>query len=377
MNLTLALTSAFCLLLACSAAFYVWLVLRMFLALGKVRLGRSKLKPKVSVLVAARNEEANLAVLLDALLAQDYEGEFDIWLADDRSTDQTPKILEDYAREHPEKLNVVTITELAEKVSPKKHAITKLVESCSGELLLLTDADCRVPKGWISGIVKEFEPGIDLVAGNSYLELPKAGAKALLYMQGVETMSYRIAGTAGLALRMPLTSTGNNLAYRKSFFAKVEGFKNVEHIQSGDDDLLMQKAVSNPWSIRYCVNPETFVATDGKATFKELWEQRKRWASKTIYYTPRTVRILASIFVFFVCISASPFVAILDLRVLFVLAAAFLLKIVADLLLFRRGLRLFRQEHLFKWFIPVEVLHAPFTVLAVLFGILGKFQWKN
>lgn len=377
MNLTLVLTSAFCLLLACSAAFYVWLVFRMFLALGRVRLGRSKLEPRVSVLVSARNEEANIGTLLDRLLAQDYRGEFDIWIADDRSTDRTPEILAEYEREHPERLHVVTITELADKVSPKKQAITKLVEASSGELLLLTDADCRVPSGWISGMVKEFEPGIDLVAGNSYLELPKSGAKALLYMQGVETMSYRIAGTAGLALRMPLTSTGNNLAYRRSFFAKVEGFKNVEHIQSGDDDLLMQKAVANPWSIRYCVNPETLVATDGKDTFRELWEQRKRWASKTIYYTPRTIRILASIFVFFLCVSAAPFVALLDLRVLFVFAGAFLLKIVADLLLFRRGLGLLRQGHLFKWFVPVEVLHAPFTVLAVLFGILGKFQWKN
>jgi cellulose synthase/poly-beta-1,6-N-acetylglucosamine synthase-like glycosyltransferase len=45
----------------------------------------------------------------------------------------------------------------------------------------------------------------------------------------------------------------------------------------------MQKAASNPYSMRYCVNPDTFVTTFGKETFRELWEQRKRWASKTIY----------------------------------------------------------------------------------------------
>jgi hypothetical protein len=41
-----------------------------------------------------------------------------------------------------------------------------------------------------------------------------------------------------------------------------------------------------------------------------------------------------------------------------------------------RGLKIFKQEHLLKWCIPVEFIHAPFTVLAVLFGLFGRFKWK-
>jgi hypothetical protein len=55
----------------------------------------------------------------------------------------------------------------------------------------------------------------------------------------------------------------------------------------------------------------------------------------------------------------------------------FILKVLVDILLFRRGLQVFKQEKLLKWFVPVELLHAPFTVFAVLFGVLGKFKWKN
>ena len=361
-----------------SALFYAGLVLRMFLAMGRLQKGSdiTQPPPSVSVLVSARNEEANLTALLDSLLAQDYKGKWDVWIADDRSEDSTPEILSSYARKFPEKVHVLTIQDIPPKTSPKKHAITKLVQASAGDLLLLTDADCKLLPTWISGMVQEFVPGINFVAGHSYLELSEP-AKPLLYMQAVETMSYRIAGTAGLALHLPLTSTGNNIAYRRSFFQSVNGFKNVSHIQSGDDDLLMQKAASNPHSMAYCIAPETFVTTKGKETFSELWEQRKRWASKTIYYTPRTIRVLAGIFTFFLCLTIAPFAFILNLNLMWPVLFTFILKVLVDILLFRRGLQVFKQEKLLKWFVPVELLHAPFTVFAVLFGVLGKFKWKN
>lgn len=371
-------TMVFLALLCVSGFFYAGLVLRMFRAFGKMKKGDAEFEklPSVSVLVSARNEEANIETLVNTMLKQDYQGEWDLWIADDRSTDNTLTILRECQKKFPGKLNILPITEIPKGASPKKQAISKLVAASKGELLLLTDADCRIPSTWISGIVREFKPGIDFVAGHSYIELNEKSSP-LLYMQAVETMSYRIAGTAGLALHMPLTSTGNNLSYRRTFFEGVHGFENVTHIQSGDDDLLMQKAANKPSCMHYCIAEETFIATDGKETLKGLWEQRKRWASKTIHYTPRTLSVLGTIFLFFLCLTLSPLMAMLDLRVTAIVGAMFLLKVLADLLLFRRGLKVFKQEFLFKWFIPVEILHAPFTVLAVLFGVLGKFQWKN
>ena len=349
----------------------------MFRALGKVRNGNSLTEPlpAVSILISARNEEANIETLLKSLLNQDYKGHYDIWIADDRSTDKTLEILKQFEKKHQEKLHILEIKEIPKNISPKKNAISKLIEASSGEILLLSDADCVQPETWVSAMIREFEPGIDFVAGNSYIEIKKKSA--LLYMQAVETLSYRIAGTAGLAMKLPLTSTGNNLAYRRTFFTKIKGFENVSHIQSGDDDLLMQKAAKNPWCMRYAINPETFVKTDGKETFKELFEQRKRWASKTIYYTPKTLFVLGGIFLFFLCLTLAPLLSVLNLKILVLALAMFLLKLTADVFLFKRGLKIFRQEFLFKWFIPVEFVHAPFTVFAVLFGIFGKFRWKN
>ena len=365
-------------LLAVFCLFYIVLEVRFFRALGTVRLGESDVEPKphVSVLISARNESTGIRATLDSVLAQDYAGEWDVWVADDRSTDDTPEILSEYAKRNP-KLHIITIKEIPEGVSPKKHALSQLIDACDGDILCLTDADCIVKPSWVAGIVAEFEPGIELVAGHSYIPTVPGKSSILICMQAVETLIYRVAGTAGLAMHLPLTSTGNNLAYRKSFFKSVHGFDNVIKIQSGDDDLLMQKlAADRPWAMRYCIAESTFVTTNGKETLKELWEQRKRWASKTIYYTPKIVFVLSMVFLFLAMQCVVAVLAPFSFKILVAALVAFVAKCVGDLVLILRGLRIFRQEHLIKWCIPVEIIHAPFTVLAVLFGLFGRFKWK-
>ena len=365
-------------LLAIFGLFYLGLEVRFFRALGIVREGQSDVEPKpdVSILIAARNESAGIRATLDSVLTQDYAGKWEVWVADDRSDDDTPKILEEYAARNP-RLHVLTIREVPEGVSPKKHALSQLIDACDGEILCLTDADCIVKPTWVSGIVREFEPGIELVAGHSYIPTEPGKSKVIVCMQAVETLIYRVAGTAGLAMHLPLTSTGNNLAYRKSFFKSVHGFDNVLKIQSGDDDLLMQKlAADRPWAMRYCIAESTFVTTSGKETLHELWEQRKRWASKTIYYTPKIVFVLSMVFLFLVMQCVTAVLAPFSIEILIAALVAFVAKCIGDLVLILRGLRVFRQEHLLKWCIPVEFIHAPFTVLAVLFGLFGRFKWK-
>ena len=372
------LQTIFIVILAITALFYAVFEIRLFRALGTVRAGKSHPEklPKVSILIAARNEEKDIGATLHSVLSQDYAGEFEVWVADDRSSDATPKILAKYA-EKDARLHVLTIHDLEKGRSAKKNAISKMIAQATGEILLLTDADCKVLPTWISGMVREFEPGIELVVGHSYIELPKNCHAPLLLMQAVEVLSYRIAGTAGLAMNTPLTSTGNNLAYRRDFFNEVNGFSGIDRIQSGDDDLLLQKiAATDPTKARYCVTPETFVATSGKETFKELWEQRKRWASKTIYYSPYIVFILSMIFAFFTALTLGIAFAFLSKALLIAELIAFLIKITGDIFLFSRGLRIFNAKELFKWFLPVEFVHAPFTVFAVLFGTAGRFTWK-
>ena len=64
-------------LLAALALFYLGLEVRFYRALGQVREGYADAEPqpKVSVLIAARNESQGIRETLDSVLAQDYEGD--------------------------------------------------------------------------------------------------------------------------------------------------------------------------------------------------------------------------------------------------------------------------------------------------------------
>jgi glycosyltransferase involved in cell wall biosynthesis len=94
----------------------------------------------LTVVVPARDEAANIASTLDALLAADY-GPLQILAIDDRSNDATGTIMEQYAERFPARMSVLHITELPDGWLGKTHALMLATEQTETEYLLFTDAD--------------------------------------------------------------------------------------------------------------------------------------------------------------------------------------------------------------------------------------------
>lgn len=341
-------------------------------------------QPSLAILVCARNEQANICACLDSILAQYYHGSWEIWIADDRSTDQTPQILSDYQLQHPGRIHILRMDSVPPGLSPKKHAITKLVEQASAEILLFTDADCVVPATWASTMVSSFQPEIDFVSGYSYFPATGEHFGLLNGVQALDFLSHRTIDCAGIGLGIPITACGQNLAYRRSVFLELHGFSGVEHVTSGDDDLLMHKlAAVRPSAITYCSGLGSFVASKGAATWAQAWEQRKRWASKTTHYAPSAVVLLSAVFLFYAAILLGLVGGALwgsltnSWLVLHWFAVAWLWKTAWDGAVMAQGMLHFHAKHLFLWFIPTAILHIPMIVGAVCAGLRGKFTWKG
>ena len=98
--------------------------------------------PHVTVVVAARNEEAGLAAALASLLRLEYDN-YDVVLVNDRSSDRTGEIADGMAANDPngKRLRVLHVAELPPGWLGKNHALWLGSRQAIGEWLLFTDAD--------------------------------------------------------------------------------------------------------------------------------------------------------------------------------------------------------------------------------------------
>jgi len=98
--------------------------------------------PRLSVLVAAKDEEANIATCVRSLVDQDYPN-FEVIVIDDRSVDRTGEIIEDLRREFPDRVRALHVSHLPDGWFGKNNAMRVGVREADGEWLCFVDADCR------------------------------------------------------------------------------------------------------------------------------------------------------------------------------------------------------------------------------------------
>jgi glycosyltransferase involved in cell wall biosynthesis len=98
--------------------------------------------PRVSILFAARDEEEKLTDGLRTLVELDYPS-YEIIAVDDRSSDATGRILDEFATKFPDKLRVMHLTELPPGWLGKTHGLQRAYEASSSEWICFTDADVR------------------------------------------------------------------------------------------------------------------------------------------------------------------------------------------------------------------------------------------
>ncbi|NNE70566.1 MAG: glycosyltransferase [Rhodothermales bacterium] len=361
-------------ILALAALIYAVSLLRIWYGLGLLRPGQVAARPPATVLVAARNEEEGLGACLKSLVVQDYAGPFEIVVLNDRSTDATGDIARSWAARE-ERVRVIDITPAADGTSPKKHALRTGLADTSGDLVFVTDADCEVPPGWMSGLASHFDEDIGLVTGAVFL--PEAPG-VVQRMLNLDFAAYTYCSAGAMRTGWPLIATAMNLAYRRKAFEEAGGFGIHAKVLSGDDDLLLHAIVRRtPWRSAFAFGADTAVHTHPVSSASEFMNQRMRWASKAFRYPPAMfVFLLATFALYAGLLVGLPLVA-LGLAPAQVVVPAAILKVTADTLVLIRGAARFRQRLHPTVFLPAAILHLPYILAASIGGTLGLFRWKG
>ena len=127
--------------------------------------------PRVSVIVAARNEARNIREALDSLLGLAYP-EYELIVVDDRSDDGTGGILDGMAASEP-RLKVIHVDQLPSEWLGKNHALWLGANRATGELLLFTDADIVMEPTSLTRAVRMLRDGsIDHLAVTPSMTMP-------------------------------------------------------------------------------------------------------------------------------------------------------------------------------------------------------------
>jgi cellulose synthase/poly-beta-1,6-N-acetylglucosamine synthase-like glycosyltransferase len=235
--------------------------------------------PMVSVVVPVRDEEAHLPDLLGSLLATDYPPErMEIIIVDDESQDRTREIALSYKNRFKCRFDVQEVVAIpGDKLILKTRPLAQGIERATGEVVLMTDADCIVPPQWIRTMASFFTPSVGMVCGTT---LPHPGKDAKYPLTWFETLDWMflLGASAGLSGRgHPQALIGNNFTVRREAYESIGTFRNLDFTDIDDIALLMAIKESGKWSIVFPANAGTLLYTRPIPSLCALARQRRRW----------------------------------------------------------------------------------------------------
>lgn len=327
----------------------------------------------VSVVVPFRNEAANLGGVVHDLKSQTYPPfSYEVVLVDDHSTDGSFELLERLTQGD----SRFRLAKLAAGAVGKKAALAEAIRVSKGEIIITTDADCRLPETWCRAMIAHFEnPAVMMCMGPVRVQ---RGTSFFESLQALEYVSVVAVTMGSIGWNRPTMATGANLAFRKDAFYAVDGYFNEQTLASGDDQFLMEKICARfRTPVAFTADSAALVVTRPAGDVRSFLRQRMRWAGKWSHLKGSTRLLAAFVFCFHLAAMASVPLAFFKPAFSLVIAALWILKIAFE------GLALWPVARFTKvpWkptaFFCWQVLYPVYAVVVALFSRRKNIRWKD
>ena len=348
--------------------------------------------PLVSVVVAARNEEATITTCLESLLACSYPADrLEILVVDDFSTDRTaarvratqraaqrtpvsagPARASDAEDDGPRIRLLQMADVMPDNGGHKSEAVARGVDAARGTVILTTDADCTVAPGWLRSMVRRCTPQTPFVAGPVQYAVSHRWFDRLQALEFTGLIAYG-AGTLGLGV--PTFCNSANVAVRRDV---LKDLPNVPEGAARDEMLLQHVAYNTNRDVVFNPDADALVTTEPASHLRTYLQQQARWASmgtRYPYVLPRGLVLLLWVVhtALLAGVGAALFVPVWQQPVL----AAFLVKFAADAVFTVPLVKHFGQEELLRSSVATEWLLLWAVPLVGVLGFLAPVEWKG
>jgi cellulose synthase/poly-beta-1,6-N-acetylglucosamine synthase-like glycosyltransferase len=187
-------------------------------------------------------------------------------------------------------LRYTIITKDAKFSHGKKLALTIGIKGAKHSVLLLTDADCAPSsEKWLHRLTSPLAQGYEIVLGYGKFQPKKTFLNRLIRYDAF-FIAQQYLGTALMGI--PYMGVGRNLAYKKEVYVRQGGFSKHAHIESGDDDLLIN-AAANKSNCTIEIHPDAHTISKAPETFKRWKHQKSRHLKASALYKKSHKIILA------------------------------------------------------------------------------------
>ena len=332
---------------------------------------KNKTDISVSVIIAARNEDVTLPQILSDLKQQDYPADrFNIIIADDHSYERINS-LKDISELG---IKNLTIIELPASVSGKKAALRLAAERSTSELLIFTDADCRVGPQWIKSYTTLYsERHPDLLFGLvDYQEVNGILQNFFRY----EFLSLVITGAGSALLGTPTLCNGANMAISREYYRRVAGEIDTRS-PSGDDVFALHQAKKNKRIIQLVTGKSATVYTRVPAGLWEYFNQRARWVSKSVYYRDMATVIISLLVIFANIFFIFSLIALIRNGYSLPCVFSLISKMIADYTVIIVGLYFFRDLRSVFWLPLFQLIYPVYLFISLFLGLFGIYRWKD
>lgn len=324
--------------------------------------------PRASVVVAVRDEEKVITRCLEALDKLEFpDGKLEIIIINDRSTDRTGELIKEFI-EGKARFKFVEGRESTSHLRGKSNALVQGLAVATGEVILTTDADCKVNPLWAKTMVSYFTKEIGLCGGMTSQETgnPFKG------MQHLDFMYLLGAGSGTVNAGIPLSVIGNNMAYSRAAYNETGGYENMPFSVTEDSQLLAAISDLKKYKIIYPLDKDALIKSLPVEGFSQLYKQKKRWAIGGLKVPLHGVAVLVTAFLahlfsvvslpFYPVLGISLIVSIIFVDFIFLFSVVFRLKLTGTI----------------KYFPFFELYYFSYVILFPFILLFSKsVEWKG
>lgn len=357
------------LLIVICCAFVIEFIVFFYGLRKSEKINNIEQESKVSIIVAARNEEASIRNCLESLTKIEYPFEkLEIIIVNDQSTDRTESIIKEFV-ERDARFRLVNAQAGKGHLIGKANALSQAIDISNGEIILFTDADCLVPPSWVKSTISYFAKDVGIVGGFTILEADKI-------FEGLQSLDwvflYSVASAAA-TLGFPLTAVGNNLAVRRTAYDAVGGYSNIPFSVTEDYLLTREILAKTGLKMRFPLNRNTVILSKACSTLKQLYHQRKRWGIGALDMVTAGFFAFGIPYAFVLILLTSIFFAPLNLMLL-VLG----IKLITEIMFIGYSLKRMGAIGYIKYFIFFEIYLVIYVLALPWVALLNrKVLWKD